>query len=60
MVAAYQDAAAAGIPPALLFREQVNWLNAREAAARRSPAAIAGLYRERIRDLLSEASAGER
>ncbi|THD59274.1 hypothetical protein [Phenylobacterium sp.] len=61
MVAAYQAAAAAGAPEGLLWRDQVNWLNAREAAAaRQSRWAVEDLYRQRIRDLQAEAAAGAR
>lgn len=51
MVDAYEAAAAAGAPTSVLWREQVSWLNAREAAAQRSRWAVEDLYRQRIRDL---------
>ena len=55
MVRAYAKAEAAGAPPHVLWQEQVSWLNAREAAARRSPRDVQDLYRERIEDLAAEA-----
>ncbi|THD51250.1 hypothetical protein [Phenylobacterium sp.] len=58
MVLAYTQATAAGAPADLLWTEQVDWLNAREAAARRSHGAVERLYRERIRDLRAEAGLG--
>jgi len=48
---AYQHAIAAGAPAAQLREEQIDWLLAREDAARRSPADLALAYRQRIDQL---------
>jgi uncharacterized protein YecT (DUF1311 family) len=51
MARAYAGARAAGAPPRILWRDQVKWLDARDAAARRSRGSVAQLYRIRIQDL---------
>ncbi|MFL5297334.1 MAG: hypothetical protein ACJ798_13215 [Phenylobacterium sp.] len=55
---AYARALALGVMPASVLRaDQDEWLNAREAAARVSPQAVARLYRQRIGELESAAPA---
>jgi uncharacterized protein YecT (DUF1311 family) len=53
MMRAYAEARAAGAPPRALRRDQVRWLKARDAAARRSRSAVEALYRRRIQVLES-------
>ncbi|MFL5295057.1 MAG: hypothetical protein ACJ798_01615 [Phenylobacterium sp.] len=48
---AFSVAVQAGVPRASLRREQDRWENVRERAARRSPAAVAAAYRQRIAQL---------
>ena len=47
----FQQAVGSGIPYRELRAEQDDWLNIREDAARRSPEAVASVYRQRIREL---------
>lgn len=53
MTRAYAGALAAGASPRMLRREQIRWVEAREAAAHRSRQAVASLYRSRIQALQS-------
>ncbi|HZZ68615.1 MAG TPA: lysozyme inhibitor LprI family protein [Phenylobacterium sp.] len=53
MMRAYAEAKAAGAPPRALRQDQVTWLKARDAAARRSRRAVEELYRSRIQVLES-------
>lgn len=48
---AFRRAVEAGVPYAQLRAEQDDWLSVREAAARRSPRAVASIYDQRIREL---------
>ncbi|HEY8573702.1 hypothetical protein [Phenylobacterium sp.] len=48
---AFDRAVGSGIPYRELRREQDDWLSIREDAARRSPEAVASVYRQRIREL---------
>jgi len=49
--AAYQRARSAGAPADQLRAGQIDWLLTRQAAANRSPAELAGVYRQRIAQL---------
>ena len=51
MSRAYRRALDAGAPPAELREDQRDWLDIREVAARRSPGAVAAIYRQRIAEL---------
>ncbi|HYG27616.1 MAG TPA: lysozyme inhibitor LprI family protein [Caulobacteraceae bacterium] len=48
---AYEAAIASGVPERVLRRQQDEWLNAREAAARHGPRAVAQVYDARIGEL---------
>lgn len=48
---AYNEAVASGVPERVLRRQQDEWLNAREAAARYGPRAVAQVYDARIGEL---------
>ncbi|HSV01699.1 MAG TPA: lysozyme inhibitor LprI family protein [Phenylobacterium sp.] len=48
---AYQQAEAAGVPPAELRRQQQRWVAARAAAAREAPWAVRDVYQARIAEL---------
>ncbi|CAN5590564.1 hypothetical protein BH10PSE5_BH10PSE5_16620 [soil metagenome] len=48
---AYKAAISSGVAYPALARDQARWLPAREAAAKTSPEALAGLYEKRIADL---------
>jgi uncharacterized protein len=48
---AFQSALRAGVPYDMLRNEQDDWLAIREQAARRSPAAVASIYDQRIDEL---------
>lgn len=48
---AYREAAAAGVPPAVLERQQQRWRAARAAAAREAPWAVREVYQARIAEL---------
>jgi len=51
MSRAYAAALAAGVPEPQLRRDQVDWLNMREDAARYSKQAVENMYRQRIQEL---------
>jgi uncharacterized protein YecT (DUF1311 family) len=51
MARAYRAAIASGAPERVLAREQRDWLNARDDAARRSRRDVANLYTRRLDDL---------
>lgn len=53
MKRAYSAALAAGVPPDELLRDQEDWLDVREDAARISPRAVADIYRQRTRELFA-------
>ena len=55
---AFDRAVGSGIPYRELRREQDDWLAIREDAARRSPEAVASIYRQRIRELNAIAEGG--
>lgn len=48
---AFNRAVSSGVPFRELRAEQDDWLNIREDASRRSPEAVASIYRQRIREL---------
>jgi hypothetical protein len=56
---AFNRAVSSGVPYRELRREQDDWLSIREDAARRSPDAVASVYRQRIRELDGIAEGGE-
>jgi uncharacterized protein len=56
---AFNRAVSSGIPFRELRAEQDDWLNIREDAARRSPDAVASIYRQRIQELNAIADDGE-
>lgn len=56
---AFDRAVGSGIPYRALRAEQDDWLSIREDAARRSPEAVASVYRQRIRELNGIANEGE-
>jgi uncharacterized protein YecT (DUF1311 family) len=55
MKRAYSAALAAGVPPGELRRDQEDWLDVREDAARVSRRAVADIYRQRTRELFAMA-----
>lgn len=55
MKRAYSAALAAGVPPDELRRDQEDWLDVREDAARISRRAVADIYRQRTRELFAMA-----
>lgn len=55
MKRAYSAALAAGVPPEALRRDQEDWLDVREDAARISRQAVADIYRQRTRELFAMA-----
>jgi uncharacterized protein YecT (DUF1311 family) len=55
MKRAYSAALAAGVPPGELRRDQEDWLDVREDAARISRRAVADIYRQRTRELFAMA-----
>jgi uncharacterized protein len=57
MAEAYVGALAAGASERRLRRDQVDWLNLREDAARHSKQAVENLYRQRIQELEGVADA---
>jgi uncharacterized protein len=56
--AAYNAALAAAERPRALLREQADWLDARDVAARRSDGALERLYRRRTEELWRRADQG--
>lgn len=55
---AFRRATEAGVPYAPLRGEQDDWISIREAAARRSPEAVASIYDQRIEELEAMAQDG--
>lgn len=55
---AFDRAVSSGVPYRALRNEQDDWLSIREDAARRSPEAVASVYRQRIRELNAIADEG--
>jgi uncharacterized protein YecT (DUF1311 family) len=56
---AFSRAVGSGVPYRELRADQDDWLSIREQAARRSPEAVASIYRQRIRELNAIAEDGD-